>query len=319
MKKINLLMLLLVAALSLTGCLKSEEKANYYHFKPLAQYTSGDLGVALDDFKAYAFEVDTTLWGVASFDDALQGILTSKENPSEQYADYYSTSEPTTLEGLTDRYALRLPESDVMVLAVDPVNRLYGYTQVAMKPAVGNLYVTLIFKPWKETTAYKEGTWSFYNPEYKPLPKLETFVEATAQEEEGGSDRLEIATMKIYAFAADTTLWKIRSYEDAVGGIITSAIDPSQQRTVPEYNAYETNEPSRYRMTVDREPLMIVAVDRTHARYAYTEQHPDLEGESPTYSIVFRLWMNERWKVEEDGWCVVNPALDPAQEGKKEQ
>ena len=46
MKKINLLMLLLVAALALTGCLKSEDKANYYHFKPLAQYTSGDLGVA---------------------------------------------------------------------------------------------------------------------------------------------------------------------------------------------------------------------------------------------------------------------------------
>lgn len=314
MMKYRYLILWLMGACALTGCLKSEEVTNSYILKPMAQYTSGDLGVQLADFKAYSFVADTTDWGCASFDDALAGILTSKGDPSERLTTFYAESAPCELEGMTDRFTLRLPESSVMILAVDPVDRLYAYTQVEMKPSVGPLYVTLIFKPWKEATAYKEGTWSFYNPFYAPLPKLETFVDVSAQESEGGDDRIEIANMKIYAFAADTTLWKVRSYEDAVGGIITSELDPTQQRTVPEYNAYQTNDATRYRMTIDRSPVMIVAVDRTHARYAYTEQRPDLEGESPTYSVVFRLWQNELWKSEENGWCVVNPALAPEEE-----
>lgn len=313
MRYCTLIVATLVAWL-MSGCLKSEETGNSYVIKGMAQYTSGDLGEQLTSLTAYSFEADTTLWTIASYDDALEGIITSKEDPTQKIASPYGVAEPYAGTEVSDCFELRLPDAETMIVVVDPLNRLYAYTQQTMKPSVGRLYVTLIFKPWKETTAYKEGAWSFYNPYYAPLPKLETFVEASAQSVEGGDEQEVISNMKIYAFAADTTLWKVRSYEDAVGGIITSERDPSQTRTLPEYNAYQTDDPIRYRMTVDRSPIMIVAVDRTHGRYAYTEQRPDLAGESPTYSVVFRLWQNELWKQNENGWCVVNPDLEPEPE-----
>ena len=45
-----------------------------------------------------------------------------------------------------------------MIVAVDPTNRLYAYTQQEMSDNLPNLYVTLIFKLWKEGFTYKDGT-----------------------------------------------------------------------------------------------------------------------------------------------------------------
>lgn len=313
----------LLAGLLCTGCLKDEEGANRYLIKPLAQYTSGDTGEAIGDFVAYSFAADTTDWGVASYEDAVQGLLTKKQGASTQATTpptIFGTSELFTNEGEPDRYNLPLPETTTMILAVDRQNKLYGYTKQEFKPGIGTLYVTLIFKPWKESRAFKEGMWSFYNDFYAPLPKLTTYIRATAQSVEGGSEEESIANMKIYAFAADTTLWAIRSYDDAVGGVITSKNDPTQVRTTPEYNAYELNEPSTYSMVVDRSPLMLVAVDRTHRRYAYTKQEVDLTDDSPTFSVLFRLWQ-QQWITHEAGWVVVDPEYAPEaeEENKTEQ
>jgi hypothetical protein len=311
----------LLTALLFTGCLKDEEGANRYLLKPLAQYTSGDTGEPIGDFIAYSFAADTTDWGVASYEDAVQGILTKKQGASAQATTVptiFGTSELFTSEGDADRFSLLMPETTTMILAVDRQNKLYGYTQQEFKPGIGTLYVTLIFKPWKETKSYKEGMWSFYNDFYAPLPKLTTYIRATAQSVEGGNEQEVISNMKIYAFAADTTLWAIRSYDDAVGGIITSKNDPTQVRTTPEYNAYELNEPSTYSMVVDRSPLMLVAVDRTHRRYAYTKQEVDLTGESPTFAVLFRLWQ-QQWITHEAGWIVVDPEYAPEEEENKTQ
>lgn len=304
-----------MAVLLLTGCLKDESGANTYLFKPLVQYTSGDIGEPLTEFVAYAFAGDTTTWGVASYDDALAGILTLKEGakPTTATPTPLATTEPYLEEGMPDRFSLALPSSTTIILAVDKQNRLYGYTEQEMKEGVGSLYVTLIFKPWKESRSYKEGAWSFYNDFYAPLPKLTTYIKASAQSVEGGSEEETIANMKIYAFAADTTLWRITSYDDAVGGVITSKNDPTQERSTPEYNAYEQDEANSYYMIVDRSPLMLVAVDRTHRRYAYTKAEVDLEGESPTFSVLFRLWQ-QQWMTHEGGWVVVNPEFAPEEE-----
>lgn len=320
MKHIIWIFGLLTAGL-LTGCLKDEEGENRYLIKPLAQYTSGDTGEAVTDFVAYSFAADTTDWGVASYEDALQGILTKKQDASAQATvtpTIFGTSELFSAEGDADRYNLPLPETTTMILAVDRQNKIYGYTQQEFKAGVGTLYVTLIFKPWKETKAYKEGMWSFYNDFYAPLPKLTTYIRATAQSVEGGSEEESIANMKIYAFAADTTLWRINSYDDAVGGVITSKNDPTQERTTPEYNAYELDEANTYSMVVDRSPLMLVAVDRTHRRYAYTKQEVDLTGESPTFTILFRLWQ-QQWITHEAGWVVVDPEYAPEEENKENE
>ena len=303
----------LVVATLLSSCLKGDtDGRTSFVIKPLVQLTSGDVSEPLADIIGYAFDADTTEWTVTSYDDAVHGILTSKLNPSEQLGNPIAVAEPYTVEGMTERFVMELPDHSVMLLVVDHSNRLYAYKNQDLQPNMGSLFVTLIFKPWKELTAYQEG-WSFYNRFYAPPIELETFTRITAQTTDGGSEEEPIEHVKLYAFAADTTLWRIASYDDAVAGIITSKSDASQQRTTPEYNAYQTNEQSLYRMKVNQPTLMIVAVDRTHRMYAYTKQVVDLTGESPTFKVLFRSWQ-EHWMSEEAGWMVVNPEYEPKTE-----
>ena len=72
-----------------------------------------------------------------------------------------------------------------MVVAVDPVNRVYAYTQQELDVNLPNLYVSLIFKPWKGFS-YKEGNWSFYNEFYAPPVYLDCLIDPSVQLAEGG-------------------------------------------------------------------------------------------------------------------------------------
>lgn len=301
------LLLLLVAVLGCAGCFEKVSHSTDYVLRPSVQFTSGGLEEPLAGVVAYAFDADTTLWGVASYDDALAGIVTSKENPAEQLAPL-AEALPCETEGMTDRLCMRLPSRPLMVLAVDTEHRLYAYTQQKIVENLPNLYVKVLFKPWRETTAYREQ-WSFYNPFFVPAPKIECTLRVAAQAAEEAPEET-IPSLKAYAFAADTTEWRIASYDDAVSGVLTSKNDPEVTRDTPEFNAYETNEAGRYRMTVDRTPLMVVVVDRTHRRYAYAKQAVDLTGEPPVFGLVFRLW-REAWIYEEAEWRVVDPERAP--------
>lgn len=298
----------LAAALGCTACFEKVRSSTDYVLKPLVQYSSGGLAEPLEGVTAYAFDADTTEWGVASYDDALAGIISSKENPAERIDTPLAASEPYDHEELTDRIWMSLPPRSLMLLAVDTQNRLYAYTQQTFVENLGSLFVSLIFKPWREVTAYQEK-WSFYNPFFVPAKKLDCFIRTAAQLTDGG-DEEPIANVKAYAFAADTTEWRIASYDDAVGGVLTSKLDPEVTRDTPEYNAYQTDDEELYRFVADRRQLMIVVIDRTHRRYAYVQQEVDLEGESPTFGVIFRLWQPGRIN-EENGWRIVNPDAAP--------
>ena len=63
-------------------------------------------------------------------------------------------------------------------------------------------------------------------------------------------------------------------------------------------------------MQVSVPTLMVVVVDRANRLYAYSQQTVDLEGASPTFEVLFRPWRNV-WIDVNDGWRVVNEALDP--------
>lgn len=303
-------LLIIAAALLLSSCFKDVAEHTTYLLKPLVQHTSGATLEPLEGVILHAIEADTTDFTVASYEDALEGVVTAKEGGSEQIK-AFATAQNSTLEGMTDRLELSIPPREVMLLAVDTENRLYAYTQQEFEENIGLLYVTLIFKSWKEGTAWKDG-WQFRNPFFEPTVVVESFVEVGAQSAEGGATNEAIANVKVCAFAADTTEWRIASYDDAVGGILTSKSDETVTRSNPEFNGYETNTEGRYRMNVSASPLMVVVIDRTHRMYAYSKQGidfttPDL---SPTFSLYFPLWQTT-WISEQNGWRVVNPEYDP--------
>ena len=287
----------LAAAALLAGCLKdtSSDRTEYV-LKSLAQTLSTDPYEPLDGVVAYAFDADTARYTVAS-------------------------SEPYAQEGTTGWVRMSLPMAERrMILAVDTEHRLYAYTEQELVETLPSLYVTLIFKTWKEGTSYKDGNWCFFNEFYTPPQRLDTYVRPLLQsaEDAAAAPFEDPGNLKVYAYAVDTTAWRIASYDDAYAGRITSKRDENDTRTTPSFQAYADEETGLFSMQVSVESLMVVVVDRVNRLYAYSQQSVDLDGASPTFEVLFRPWRGV-WIDVLDGWRIVNEALDPDREEQETQ
>lgn len=298
---------LCLAAGLLTGCLKNDSHETTLVLKPWAQENPGSAVAPLTEAKAYAFDADTTEWTVASYDDALAGIITSRQNPAQRIETPESVAEPYTYEGASGWLQMPLPAPSRMILAVDPASRLYAYTQQQSGENLPQLYVSVVFRAWKEGFSYKDGNWVFFNDFYEEPTYVDFFVTPKVQKEEDGP--LSVPTnIRAYAFKADTTTWRIASYEDAAAGRLTAKKDPKLTWDTPSFDGFKQDD--SYRMSVSGSPLMVVVVDRSNKRYAYCQQEVDLEGEPLIVPLVFRLWKKTYLYVE-DSWRVVDQSLKP--------
>ena len=298
---------LLAAAALLAGCFKDVSYKTNYVLKPLAQAQTVDPVEPFEGLKAYAFDADTAFYTVASYEDALNGVIARKDDLSDRIASPVAAAEPCVREGTVGWVQMPLSAETQMVVAVDPVNRVYAYTQQELDVNLPNLYVSLIFKPWKGFS-YKEGNWSFYNEFYAPPVYLDCLIEPSVHLAEGG-ETSEIANVKAYAYAADTTAFYIASYDDAVSGKLTAKTAGVTPPATP-FSAYEDKETGLYKMEVSSSTLMVVVVDRTNRLYAYSKQVVDLEGETVTLPVVFRPW-RATWIYVEDGWRFVDASRAP--------
>ncbi len=295
---------ILSAAALLAGCFDSVSYKTRYVLKPLVQQESGDPVDALMNAQAFAYAADTTQWTVASYDDALAGVITNKENPADKKTTPI-VAEP--YEELGSEWWLSIPVNGpkYMIVAVDTEHKLYAYTtQKFVENMSGGLYVDLTFKLWKTGKSYKDGAWSFYNEFYVIPVTVTSYIDPKVQYSDGGAAQA-ISDVKAYAFAADTTAWYIASYDDAAAGVITSKVDNTTQRTNPSFTAYKDTATGLYAMTVSSETLMVVVVDRTDQIYAYSKQTVDLSAAPATFAITIKQWMNTLLYVD-DGWRVVN-------------
>ena len=84
------------------------------------------------------------------------------------------------------------------------------------------------------------------------------------------------SNLRVYAYAVDTTAWKINSYNDAAQRIITSKSDPKQTRTSPDFEAYYSKESGTYGMKVSSPTLMVVVTDPVNQLYAYSQQEVEI-------------------------------------------
>lgn len=312
---------IILSALSLTACIKEGRYDTTYILRPQVQTQSVGTSEPLAGVVAYAYGVDTLDWGIASYADAVAGIITRKDDPTQQLTEpavravpYDGTvGIPESSDGeqaptVDVATWLQMPfgRSACMVVAVDPSARLYGYTMQRPQPNLPRLYVSVTFQTWKEGTSYKNGTWSFYNEFYTPPIVLKAYYRPTLQAEEGGEETAFASSrqIKAYAYVADTTEWRIASYADAAAGVITRK-DGSESRSTPNFTAYYEGGSGLWGMEVTDTPLMAVVVDQANRIYAYTKFVPDLAGDSPTWPVVFRPWRPEQ-RYDENGWQLVN-------------
>lgn len=304
----------LAAALLLSGCFEEVSYKTDYILKPMSKQNTGDPSEPIEGAQAYTYNVDTTLWTVASYEDALAGVVSLKENPAERMTAPAAVAVPYEREGAAGWLQMRLKRSSQMVVVVDPARKIYAYTRQELSENVPQLFVSVLFEGWKEGFSYASGKWSFYNQFYKPPIALDCFLQPEVQIEEGGASA-PIASGKVTAYAveADTTAWYIASYADAAGYTVTSKSDPEVKRSAT-FRAYKESDSDLYKMQVADEEspltLMVVVVDEADRIYAYTQKSVDLTGASPTYPVLFRPWLGA-WIAEEDGWCFVDESRAP--------
>lgn len=163
--------ILYAAALSLAGCFKSVGYDTDVILKSWVQPESSDALQPAQGVVAYAFEADTTTWTVASYEDALNGILTRKGTdergvPPVQGVLYRLDSIDMDLQ------LMRVSSTPVVVVAVDPENRLYGYRQQELGENLPRLFTSVVFRPWKRMKKYVDGTWRMFNEFYVDEPDV---------------------------------------------------------------------------------------------------------------------------------------------------
>ena len=66
-----------------------------------------------------------------------------------------------------DLVSMHVERSPVVLVAVDPVNRLYGYRQLELGENLSPLWVSVVFRPWRLMRKYVDGAWRMVNEFYE--------------------------------------------------------------------------------------------------------------------------------------------------------
>ena len=296
---------LLAACLLAVGCSKHVGFDTAYILKAWNQPVSGGELEPLSDVMLYGYVADTVQWTVASYEDALACRLTDKRS-GETVDTPYAAGTPYELEGFGPTLAMRTDAELLMVVVVDRTNRLYGYTMQSFSQNMPEMYVSLVFQPWKKSNAFKNGTWWMFNDFY--IPDVVCRLNPSVQSEEGGATT-SLRGVTLFAYQVDDpSQWEPDSFADAAGGQLTNTV--TGERTVSKYSA---SGDSAGVVTLNMQPgdYLLVAVDSQNRSYAL-RPYANVAGAEPL-TILFTPWRTDS-PFTEGEWKIWNSApVEPEQ------
>ena len=133
-----------------TSCFKKVTTDTTLVVKSIVQQVSGGENATAKEVFAYAYYTENDDWTVASYDDALNRIITDSLGVERRTVPDVE-GEPYYKEGYMGNYtALPLNQSPAMVVVVSPETRMYAYLFKELN--IENLpetFLTLLFHPWK--------------------------------------------------------------------------------------------------------------------------------------------------------------------------
>ena len=172
------LAIIAAAVIIACSCFKKTTTDTNLIIKTLIQEKSGGENVLATDTYAYAYYPGSDKWMVASYDDAVNRIVTDSLGV-EKLTVPDVEAVPFEREGDTNYYlSLPLNSSPALVVLVAPSVRMYATLFKYLN--VDNLhqtYMTLLLHSWKkdaytEGAATKGGIWNIVPP--APLPETES-------------------------------------------------------------------------------------------------------------------------------------------------
>ncbi len=158
------LVYILLCVCVLAACEDGEVSTNYV-VTPYVQFVDKGHQMPEPDVRAYGYYGDTTQWRVASYDDALIGLLTSRSDETvTKLPDF--TADPDAEGKLTlgpfTRYEFMVLMCQTNPEAVDDV-KMYAWRNAATVEDLPQLSVHVTFKPWRTTRYKSEGKWLYVN------------------------------------------------------------------------------------------------------------------------------------------------------------
>ena len=155
--------LLVVACIALHGCFKTTVGYTCFNLAVYEQELSDGAYTHSTDIDSYAFYVDTTLWRIASYDDAVAHRLTNKESGEvidapEAYGDFNSSEQY--------QVSLTVTEPISMLVVVNPTLRLYAYRKYELPENLAEVNAKLYMAAWRPT--HSSSGWIVVNDFYAP-------------------------------------------------------------------------------------------------------------------------------------------------------
>lgn len=132
-----------------------------------------------------------------------------------------------------------------------------------------------------------------------------------AQQQVSGGDFIDLEGVVAYAFAVDTTYFEVKSYADALNGIVTNKTSNEVAPPIAVATPYGDGQDSyigAMQMRVQQEDVMLLAVDTENEDYAYTNYTVGLNLPTTYISLPFRPWKEGAYK-QGTWWYVVAEAL----------
>ncbi|MBR2961754.1 MAG: hypothetical protein IKC42_01840 [Alistipes sp.] len=163
--------IVLVAIATMSGCFKSKTTDTLLVLKVLVEEKSGDDKILAEDVQIYGYELENDDWYIASYDDALNGIITDSL-ATQKLTVPDLRGEKFEKEGLTQYYtAIPLTSSPTMVVVVCPSAKMFAYSFRTLDVInMTETYITLLLHKWKsayytEGADTKGGMWYIFPPE----------------------------------------------------------------------------------------------------------------------------------------------------------
>ncbi len=123
----------------------------------MAQIESGSEYTPLEGVQAYAFAADSVEWRPTSYEQALKGEVSNKAGKT---LSPIASSLP--YEDSRSWVSMTIDAENVLIVAVDTENQCYAYTNYTVGVNLKQTYVSMVFRPWKDTPVYKDGSWFYY-------------------------------------------------------------------------------------------------------------------------------------------------------------
>lgn len=139
-------LMVMIAALAMVCCAKVEVNCDYHLKVQTERLKSGDSLIMSSNSRVSWYYADTADWYVASYEDALAGIITSKNDGTTLNAE--------NSENRTDgEYNFVFSSSPVMLVVCDTDEPIFGWRDAGVVPNLPNMAISAVLQPWIRDTS----------------------------------------------------------------------------------------------------------------------------------------------------------------------